>query len=462
MQLRAWQAECINKALNLYSSGNNHFMCLATPGAGKTTMAAVLAKELFEQQLIDIVLCLSPSSIVSHDFRTELEKQCAKRLDGSLGSHGCALTYQGMLCLSNDFWDLLAEHRVFIIFDEIHHCAGREFSRTNSWGEKIITHIQGKAAYTLALTGTPWRSDSIPIVLSSYCENKRVQCDYSYSLTQAINDNVCRTPHITMIDNERISFEHQGNIEKFGSFKEILCEKACRYQSLIENDELLKYMLKTANRKLDNLRRNIPDAGGLIVASSVRHARKIHKILATSLSEHADIATYQEQDPAAIIHSYKHSLNKWIISVGMISEGTNIPRLQVCCHLSRVKTELYFRQVLGRILRASQKRGETGYLYMPAEPSLVEYAYRVADDVPHQRAVEFDTVKVASAPPIESRLVETMLDSDPPNFVLDDFELLSWPELSDSPKGGTLSSSYEETLGVFGRFKEEVFLLGVD
>ena len=36
----------------------------------------------------------------------------------------------------------------------------------------------------------------------------------------------------------------------------------------------------------------------------------------------------------------------WIVSVGMISEGTNVPRLRVCCHLTRVKTELYFRQVL--------------------------------------------------------------------------------------------------------------------
>ncbi|MFT4929206.1 MAG: superfamily II DNA or RNA helicase, partial [Phenylobacterium sp.] len=44
---------------------------------------------------------------------------------------------------------------------------------------------------------------------------------------------------------------------------------------------------------------------------------------------------------------------QWVVSVGMISEGTDIPRRQVCCHLSRVKTELDFRQVLGRILRVN-------------------------------------------------------------------------------------------------------------
>ena len=32
----------------------------------------------------------------------------------------------------------------------------------------------------------------------------------------------------------------------------------------------------------------------------------------------------------------------------MISEGTDIPRLQLCCYLSRIRTELHYRQVLGR------------------------------------------------------------------------------------------------------------------
>lgn len=461
MQLRTWQAECIEKALLLYSSGSHHFMCLATPGAGKTTMAAVLAKKLFARDIIDIVICLSPSAIVSHDFRIELEKQCNKRLDGSLGSFGCVLTYQGMLCLNDEFWILLDEYRVFIIFDEIHHCAGHEYSQTNSWGEKVITHIHGKAAYTLALTGTPWRSDNIPIVLSNYCEKKRVQCDYSYNLPQAIVDNVCRVPKITIVDNERITFEHEGNYEKYDSFKEILTEEKLRYQTLIENDDLLVYMLKTANQRLDVLRQNSPDAGGLIVASSVDHARKIHRIIALNLFENADIATYQEQDAAAIIRRYKNGRKKWIISVGMISEGTNIPRLQVCCHLSRVKTELYFRQVLGRILRARGKQDEIGYLFMPAEPSLVEYAYRVAEEMPQQSIVILDTVKCESKLTSRSNPIAA-IPNEPPSFFWGHIEMPSF----ELPKGDlqtcTLSDSYKTTLGVFGRFKEEVFSLSAD
>lgn len=101
----------------------------------------------------------------------------------------------------------------------------------------------------------------------------------------------------------------------------------------------------------------MPDAGGLIVADSVTHAH-IAQLLKKILNEHTAIATYYEDDAAHIIRDFKTGMQKWIISVGMISEGINIPRLRVCCHLTRMKTELYFRQVLGRILRSSGEERE--------------------------------------------------------------------------------------------------------
>ena len=75
----------------------------------------------------------------------------------------------------------------------------------------------------------------------------------------------------------------------------------------------------------------------------------------------------------------------------MISEGTNIPRLQVCCHLTRIKTELHFRQILGRILRRTDFANQEACLFMPAESQLIEYAYRIAEDIPEEKSiVRFD------------------------------------------------------------------------
>lgn len=85
---------------------------------------------------------------------------------------------------------------------------------------------------------------------------------------------------------------------------------------------MINYIIAQGVNKLAAIRLHNPNAAGLIVASDK-------------------------------INHFRFNETQWIVSVDMVSEGTDIPRLQVCCHLSRVKTELYFRQVLGRILRIS-------------------------------------------------------------------------------------------------------------
>jgi len=253
MKLRKWQADCINQAFERYYAKPSHFLCLATPGAGKTMMAAQLAKKLFDSQLIDLVICFSPSVIVAHDFQAELEAQTRKRLDGTLGAAGHSTTYQGMLSLSDDFWRLLVEQRTFVIFDEIHHCSGDELLAANAWGERILSKIQGKATYTLALTGTPWRSDHTPIALSRYCDQKlNIHCDYRYGLADAIKDGVCRTPLITLVDNDDISLTSETSSESFSSFTDLFENTDYSYQSLVENEDLLKALLTAYSAEVEH------------------------------------------------------------------------------------------------------------------------------------------------------------------------------------------------------------------
>jgi len=193
---------------------------------------------------------------------------------------------------------------------------------------------------------------------------------------------VCRVPQLTLIDNDTIRVQRDGHTEHFNGLKALVDSDVCRYEDILRSEALITYSLRQATRKLDKLRRHDPRAGGLVVASSVDHAQQIAGILLREFGVQAAVATYQERDPLTTIRQFKDSETPWIVSVGMISEGTNVPRLRVCCHLTRVKTELYFRQVLGRILRANGIRREKAYFYMPAEPTLVEYADRLIEDIP--------------------------------------------------------------------------------
>lgn len=463
MRLRGWQSACVDKALTQFRRGDPHFLCLATPGAGKTAMAATLAQRLLTLGLIDLVVCFSPSIIVASDFQISLQAHTQARMDGLIGSRGCSLTYQSMLHLDDGFWELLQAYRVLVIFDEIHHCAGDSVENANAWGEKIIRHIQGRAAYTLALTGTPWRSDRIPIALSHYCQQSRIHCDFVYGLAQAIQDNVCRAPSITLVDNDRIVVKRGDKTDRYSSFADLLKQSDCSYQQLIDNDALIVYLLKQSAKKLSQVRKQHPTAGGLIVAASVDHAHKIAVLLERHLGQRACIATYLEDDAHAVIDAFRNNTAPWIISVGMVSEGTNIPRLRVCCHLTRVKTELHFRQVLGRILRMEAHPGES-YLYLPAEPNLVEYASRVAEEIPASATIRRETMPVQTdGDPVVIQMGESTLPALPEvEIVLENLSSSHAVPNDDEPQPihvSLLAQSYDTTIDIFGRFRQELLQL---
>lgn len=462
MKLRRWQSKCIEQALEKFRGESNHFLCLATPGAGKTVMAATLAQQLLQLGMIDLVLCFSPSIIVSSDFQKALEVRTQSRMDGLLGSRGQSLTYQSMLHLDETFWTLLQTHRVLVIFDEIHHCAGDNLDNANAWGQKIIKHIQGCAAYTIALTGTPWRSDRIPIALSNYCQHNKIHCDFIYGMAQAIQENVCRAPSITLVDNDRILVKSGDKTEKYSSFAELLKLSDCSYQQLIDNDALIVYLLRQSSKKLMQIRKQQQDAGGLIVAASVDHAHKIAVLLERHLGQRACIATYLEDDAHGTINTFRNNSEAWIISVGMVSEGTNIPRLRVCCHLTRVKTELHFRQVLGRILRMGDDPGES-YLYLPAEPNLVEYANRVVEEIPESATIRRETMlNNDDGDPLSIQIKESSERLEDVEIIFESTSLTDSIPTTEELQPihiSILAQSYDTTINVFGRFRQELLQL---
>lgn len=392
MKLRGWQSECINSAISKFTSSTDsrdfkkHFLALATPGAGKTIMAATLARKMYELGLIDLVLCFSPSSIVSSDFSDELTAQFKTEFNGKVGSLGDAFTYQKLGTLDSHTWKLFDCFRVFVIFDEIHHCAGSSTHDANAWGAPIIEIIREKAAYSIALTGTPWRSDSLPIALSTYCEDNRIQCDYVYGLKQAIADEVCRIPQVIAVDNNKIVVNRPEKQKVYNSFNTLLTAKATSYSHIVLNETVNEQVLSRAIIKLNELRKINSYAGGLVVASSIEHAEAIKLLMIKKYSIDAVVVTTNESRPSNKIKDFRNSSDEWLISVGMVSEGTNIPRLQVCCNLTNVTTEMYFRQIFGRVLRKTNASNQEAFMFMPAEPKLVSYARRMVQDIPDEVA----------------------------------------------------------------------------
>lgn len=388
--LRFWQRRCISLAMAHYAV-SPHFFCQATPGAGKTRMAAELAKRLLDEGKIDLVLCFAPSCQVVQGFRTTFSSVLNRRLDGRIGAIGSAYTYQAMEFRDHDFWQLFADYRVLAVFDEIHHCAGTDPSFSNAWGLQILCRVQDRAAFTLALSGTPWRTDDKGIALARYSTpDGQLICDYRYSLREAIADGVCRSPRIVLLDNDEVTLEGEqgaGSTAKlFSGVEQLLSGSRVTYEALVRHEEVIERVLDLGCRQLDELRQIRPDAAGLVVATDIEHAEYIARSL-QARNETYSLVTNKAPNAQQTINRFRTSGSRWIVAVGMISEGTDIPRLQVCCYLSRIRTELHFRQVLGRVLRRSGEPDRFAWLFMLAEEKLRAFAERISDDLPEDLAV---------------------------------------------------------------------------
>lgn len=417
-------------------------------------MAAQLAQCLIRENRIDLVLCFSPSSIVALGIKETFARHLNCSFDGGLGALGASYTYQSVRFLDDAFWNTIRKYRVLVVFDEIHHCSFDDDGRSNVWGEQIITKIQGLARYTLALSGTPWRSDSVPIAMAEYTDpDGCLLCDYQYELKRAVQERVCRAPKIVLVDSERLSLTEGNEVKKYDSILELLKQSNASYRSVIQNEEAMTYLLELGVKKLKEIRRSSPEAGGLIVAASVQHAKIIQSLLIQHFGQSASIVTYQHENPLEEIQVFRHSNTQWIVSVGMISEGTDIPRLQVCCHLSAVKTELYFRQVLGRILRVNKASNQEAWMYTFAEEKLIGFAERIEQDIPNTCMYLKQHTKVLNGLTSKAKV---NVSERPGDTLFQTFSsYLNWHDLGAQSAESTNSILSQEELKL-GQFKQRV------
>ena len=275
---------------------------------------------------------------------------------------------------------------------------------------------------------------------------------------------MCRVPHITALDNDDISVLHKSERKTFTSFSELIKHQLISYRAIVEDHEIIRELIQRADRRLNEIRVINTDAGGLIVASSIEHAIEIKRILKNTIGEDSTIVTYREEFPNEIIRRYRENTSKWLISIGMVSEGTNIPRLQVCIHLTNIVTELHFRQILGRILRVTNSPTQIGYQFMVAHPALIEFANRVSEDVPQESSiVRFDKLNKTFKKEIKENTKAIMsADINDESLQLDMGREFKNKENSVFPLvKSPLSESYEMMLGIVGKFRDEVIALNL-
>ncbi len=132
-------------------------------------------------------------------------------------------------------------------------------------------------------------------------------------------------------------------------------ESARRLRTALSPEgEWMGEVLRDADARLSEVRADgHPDAGGLVIASDQEHARAIAARLGAISGEQPELVMSDEPGASRRIAEFAASDRRWLVSVLMVSEGVDIPRLRVGVYATAARTELFFRQVVGRFIRTT-------------------------------------------------------------------------------------------------------------
>jgi superfamily II DNA or RNA helicase len=376
--LRAWQQEALDAYLG---ADPRDFLAVATPGAGKTTFALRIASELLERRVVQAVTVVAPTEHLKHQWADAASRVGISLDPGFRNAHGAAsseftgvaVTYAQVAAHPLLHRRRTELRKTLVILDEVHH-AGDALS----WGDAVREAFE-PAARRLALTGTPFRSDVNPIPFVTYAEGqdgvRRSAADYSYGYGRALQDGVVR-PVIFLSYSGQMRWRTRAGDEIAASLGEPLTKDltAQAWRTALDpTGNWIPQVLAAADRRLTEVRRGVPDAGGLVIATDQTNARAYAKQLRAITGQQPTIVLSDEPGSSARIDAFSASEDRWMVAVRMVSEGVDVPRLAVGVYATSTATPLFFAQAVGRFVRA-RRRGETASVFVPSVPLLLQHA----------------------------------------------------------------------------------------
>ncbi|MGI8645260.1 MAG: DEAD/DEAH box helicase [Nocardioides sp.] len=379
--LRAWQQAAIAA---YFEQPRRDFLAVATPGAGKTTFALSVAAELLGRRLVDRVVVVAPTEHLKLQW-AEAAARAGLPLDPAYSAGkgrtsgdyvGVAVTYAGVAVNPLAMRIRTERFKTFVILDEVHH-AGDALS----WGEAVREAFQ-PATRRLALTGTPFRSDVNPIPFVTYHPWPEVGAgvlvsvpDYTYGYAHALADHVVR-PVLFLAYSGDLEWRTSAGDEVAARLGEPLTKDLAAQAlrtALDPGGSWMPAVLAAADRRLAEVRRHVPDAAGLVIATDQDTARAYAALLATITGEKPVLVLSDEKAASKRIAAFTDGDARWMVAVRMVSEGVDVPRLSVGVYATTTATPLYFSQAVGRFVRA-RKRGESASIFLPSVVSLLGLA----------------------------------------------------------------------------------------
>jgi len=384
--LRRWQRDAFVGYQNACLAGARALLWEATPGSGKTSAALEVIRHQLEQKLSSKALVVVPTSHLKIQW-ARAAAQKGLHFDSNFGGdrtalnaefHGAVVTYQQFGNQIELFRKLSCKS--VVILDEVHHTGDGL-----TWGDAVQVALT-QARFILCLSGTAFRSDNNPIPFVTYDDTKTSVPDYSYNYADAVRDRVCR-PVAVFTYGGNVSWS-EGEQVYTAAFSDKIdpTNSAKRLRAALDPAAgWIQPLLRDAHEMLTATRLEHPNAGGLLVCADQTHARKLAQVLTEITREKPTLVLSDDAEASKKIKKFADDNSSWLVACNMVSEGVDIPRLRIGVYATTIRTKMYFRQFVGRIVRRQAHISglQIAYLYIPADPTLHFLAQEIESESRH-------------------------------------------------------------------------------
>jgi superfamily II DNA or RNA helicase len=393
--LRDWQMQ--SKA-RWQAKRTANWLVAATPGAGKTMHGGNIAYDFLTEHANGLIVVVTPTAHLKRQWRDDctnyrvgldfVTEWDGTRVRGGT-TNGVCVTYQALsMGAAQNMRALVSRQPTLVILDEIHHCGVER-----SWGDAVGYAFE-PAIKRLLLSGTPFRTtgEPIPFVNYEHTPDERgfyaAIPDFFYRYGDALiaRPQICRPIFFPKYDGDMEWVSNVGEMVT-ARFEDVLPDEGLVSQRLNTaldiRGQWLPEVIREMHKKLMDLRRIDPDAGGLIIAKETEHADGIADLVRRLTGVDPVVAHNEKPDASEAIKAFKEGSDPWLIAVKMVSEGVDIPRLRVGIYATNVVAPLFFIQAVGRFVRAEKNHeGEqSAFLAVPSDERLTSLVKRIMGEV---------------------------------------------------------------------------------
>lgn len=450
VKLRKWQAEATLAAVTAFKGGRRLSVTEGCTGSGKTAHGCQVAVELHKSDQVDLTIVLTPTIATKNSWKAALAKSGSiiKATDDiafPIDTNAWVSTYGGFEAVKTALTTHPIRRGIFLIVDEYHHA-----EEDASWG-RAVSSLGDLAKHILLLSGTPWRRSGVIAFLSGqrnikgnpyYEENSnRVHADYVHDYKTDLRSGLDRATTLVQFELYESIFTDTktGKQEMLikPSFEDMTPDDMARWEDeavntsltlgkhvritdpLLTGNKLAKQIIEWSVQMLEKSRAEtfrhcrVKDLTVmLVVAQNIKEAKYLRDYIEEVYDLRAEVIVSDNADSNERLEEVRRKCQDnardkpdVIVSVGMISEGVDIPQIKVIAYLSAILTTLYLIQVIGRALRrisvSADKFADNGlhdtlaYVAAPAHPKICYIARRIEEQMA-------DALKASSSPTEQS------------------------------------------------------------